>query len=157
MRYVWDQFDAYFGPERLGRWPSAVARQVAAGLARWDRDTSTRVDRFIANSRHVAGRIARYYNRRASVVHAPVDTDFYSVGADEPEDWFLVVSALVPYKRIDVAIRAAAMTGRAAEDRRHAVPTSARLRKHGGTGRGISRVRGRCQSLRQMYRRASAP
>jgi glycosyltransferase involved in cell wall biosynthesis len=111
MRYVWDQFEAYFGPDRLGRAPSAVARRVAASLARWDRDTAPRVDRFVANSQHVAGRIARYYNRRASVVHGPVDTEFFSAGADPPEDWFLVVSALVPYKRIELAVRAAALVG----------------------------------------------
>ena len=63
MRYGWDQFDAYFGPDRLGRLGNATARHAMAALARWDRATSTRVDRFVANSRYVAGRIARYYNR----------------------------------------------------------------------------------------------
>jgi glycosyltransferase involved in cell wall biosynthesis len=111
MRYVWDQFDAYFGPRRIGLLPSAAARGVAAWLARWDRATAHRVDRFVANSRHVAGRIRRYYNRAATVVYAPVDTRFFTEGADPPDDWFLVVSALVPYKRVDVAIQAAALAG----------------------------------------------
>jgi len=111
MRYVWDQFDAYFGPERIGAAASAAARPVMSWLARWDRATAARVHRFVANSRHVAGRIARYYNRPATVLYAPVDTKFFSVGADTPEDWFLVVSALVPYKRIDIAVAAARRAG----------------------------------------------
>ena len=55
MRYAWDQFDAYFGAERLGRVGNAAARPVMAWLARWDRATANRVDRFVANSRYVAG------------------------------------------------------------------------------------------------------
>ena len=85
MRYVWDQFDAYFGVDRIGPIGSGAARHVAAWLARWDRETATRVTRFVANSQHVAGRIARYYNRRASVVYGPVDTEFYSAGPDPPD------------------------------------------------------------------------
>ena len=108
MRYAWDQFDAYFGPERLGRWPSAGMRHVMARLARWDRSTAHRVDRFLANSQYVAARIARYYNRAATVLHPPVDTQFFTPGGDTPASFFLVVSALVPYKRIDLAVAAAA-------------------------------------------------
>ena len=111
MRYAWDQFDAYFGPARLGRWRSAAMRRVMAGLARWDRDTAHRVDRFLANSEHVAGRIARYYNRSATVLYPPVDTRFFTPGGGAPASFFLVVSALVPYKRIDLAIAAAARLG----------------------------------------------
>ncbi|MCC7007463.1 MAG: glycosyltransferase [Acidobacteria bacterium] len=111
MRYAWDQFDAYFGPDRLGRAGSALARPVLAWLARWDRATAPRVDRFVANSRFVAGRIRRYYNRAASILHPPVDVAFFTPGAAPPESYFLVVSALVPYKRIDVAIQAAGRLG----------------------------------------------
>jgi glycosyltransferase involved in cell wall biosynthesis len=107
MRYAWDQFEAYFGVARIGRAANAVARPVLAWLARWDRATAPRVDRFLANSRYVAGRIARYYNRRATVLYPPVDTDFFAPGNTPPQSYFLVVSALVPYKRVDVAIAAA--------------------------------------------------
>jgi glycosyltransferase involved in cell wall biosynthesis len=106
MRYAWDQFDAYFGRERLGQIPSAVMRRVMARLARWDRDTADRADRYVAISHYVAGRIRRYYNREATVVYPPVDTDFYHPEAVNPDDYALVVSALVPYKRIDIAIEA---------------------------------------------------
>jgi glycosyltransferase involved in cell wall biosynthesis len=111
MRYAWDQFEAYFGVERLGTVPSAVMRRVMARMARWDRDTAHRVDRYVTNSHHVAGRIRRYYNREATVVYPPVDTDFFHPSAAVPEQFALVVSALVPYKRIDVAIEACRKVG----------------------------------------------
>jgi glycosyltransferase involved in cell wall biosynthesis len=111
MRYAWDQFDAYFGEVRLGRIPSMLMRRVMRGMARWDASTASRVDRFVANSAHVAGRIRRYYNRQATVVYPPVDTAFFHPDGTVPGDYFLVVSALVPYKRIDLAIAAAAQAG----------------------------------------------
>ena len=106
MRYAWGQFDAYFGSERIGRIASAVMRPVMARLARWDRDTAGRADRYVAISHYVAGRIRRYYNREATVVYPPVDTDFFHPDGAAPDRFALVVSALVPYKRIDVAIAA---------------------------------------------------
>jgi glycosyltransferase involved in cell wall biosynthesis len=112
MRYAWDQFDAYFGEERIGRAATVVLRRYMRRLARWDADTSTRVGAFVANSRYVAGRIRRYYNRVASVVYPPVDTDFFTPDGRSPGEYFLVVSALVPYKRLDLAIAAAEATDR---------------------------------------------
>jgi glycosyltransferase involved in cell wall biosynthesis len=109
MRYAWDQFDAYFGPDRLGRVASRLMRPVMARLARWDRDTAGRVDRYVAISHYVAGRIRRYYNREATVVYPPVDTTFFRPAGPAPggaPPSALIVSALVPYKRIDVAIEA---------------------------------------------------
>ena len=110
MRYAWDQFDAYFGPAQVGRARHGILKPVMAAMARWDRDTAARVDRYVANSHYVAGRIRRYYNRRASVVYPPVDTEFYRPADDhrQPRSGFLVVSALVPYKRLDMAIDACA-------------------------------------------------
>ena len=110
MRYAWDQFDAYFGPAQVGRARHGILKPVMAAMARWDRDTAGRVDRYVANSHYVAGRIRRYYNRRASVVYPPVDTEFYRPADDhrQPRSGFLVVSALVPYKRLDMAIEACA-------------------------------------------------
>jgi glycosyltransferase involved in cell wall biosynthesis len=107
MRYAWDQFDAYFGPDRAGRAGSAVMRRVMARMARWDRETADRADRYVAISHYVAGRIRRYYNREATVVYPPVDTEFFTpefAGATTPHA--LIVSALVPYKRIEIAIDA---------------------------------------------------
>jgi glycosyltransferase involved in cell wall biosynthesis len=107
MRYAWDQFDSYFGVREVGRVPHEVLRRVMARIARWDAATAPRVDGFVANSDYVAGRIRRYYNRGSIVVYPPVDTEFYRpADARRTETGFLVVSALVPYKRIEVAIEA---------------------------------------------------
>ncbi len=78
MRYAWDQFDAYFGPERVGARRSAALRPVLAWLARWDRDTAHRVHRYLAISQYVARRIALYYNRQSTIVYPPVDTEFFT-------------------------------------------------------------------------------
>ncbi len=110
MRYAWDQFPAYFGPERVGPLANRLLRPAMAALARWDAATAGRVDQFVANSAYVAGRIRRYYNRRSIVVYPPVDTAFYHPGnvsgTGGRDRSLLIVSALVPYKRIDVAIEA---------------------------------------------------
>jgi glycosyltransferase involved in cell wall biosynthesis len=106
MRYAWDQFDAYFGPDQIGKLKSRLMRPIMHAMARWDRATATRVDRFLANSQYVAGRIGRYYNRRSAVVYPPVATDFYTPEPRSSARGFLIVSALVPYKRLDVAIEA---------------------------------------------------
>jgi len=113
MRYAWDQFDAYFGPDRVGAVGSAVMRRAMARMARWDRGTAGRADRYVAISHHVAGRIRQYYNRDATVVYPPVDTSFFTpaTNATDGAPYALVVSALVPYKRIDIAIDAARLAG----------------------------------------------
>ncbi|MBI3401924.1 MAG: glycosyltransferase [Acidobacteria bacterium] len=116
MRYAWDQFDAYFGPARVGRAASALLRPVLAALARWDRATADRVQRYVTNSQHVARRIRRYYNRDASVVYPPIDTAFFQPDASaapgkSARRECLIVSALVPYKRIDIAIDACRIAG----------------------------------------------
>jgi glycosyltransferase involved in cell wall biosynthesis len=108
MRYAWDQFDAYFGPERVGPIASRIMRPVMAAMARWDRATEHRVHRYLAISQYVARRIGLYYNRRSTVVYPPVETTFYTPLPDLPApSGFLIVSALVPYKRVDLAIAAA--------------------------------------------------
>ena len=109
MRYAWDQFDTYFGPDRVGAGVSRLFRWGLGALARWDVSTAGRVDRYVAISQHVAGRIRRYYNRGARVVYPPVDTAFFRPGGEPPGAYFLIVSALVPYKRVDLAIRACAL------------------------------------------------
>lgn len=111
MRYAWDHFDSYFGPERVGATASRLLKPVLGALARWDAETAHRVDVYAANSRHVASRIRRYYNRVSTVVYPPVDTGFYSPDSTVPEGFLLVVSALVPYKRIDLAIEASRIVG----------------------------------------------
>ncbi|MCM2256163.1 MAG: glycosyltransferase [Vicinamibacteria bacterium] len=113
MRYVWDRFDDYFGPGRFPALLRPAAHAMAAGLRAWDRWTAAGVDHFVANSAYVAGRIARYYGREAEVIPPPVDTDFFTPGADPtPGDYDLVVSALVPYKRLELVLEAYRGSGR---------------------------------------------
>jgi glycosyltransferase involved in cell wall biosynthesis len=111
MRYGWDQFDAYFGPDRVGRRTSALLRPILARLARWDRDTAPRVHRYLAISQYVARRIGLYYNRQSTIVYPPVDTEFFTPDSAPIRPRFLIVSALVPYKRVDLAMVAARRAG----------------------------------------------
>ncbi len=101
MRYVWVLPEEYFGTSALKK---AALSPLLARLKRWDRLSSKRVDHFVAISRTVADRIARFYGRESEVIFPPVDTEFFAPGGKE-EDFFLVVSALVPYKKVDLAIR----------------------------------------------------
>jgi glycosyltransferase involved in cell wall biosynthesis len=104
MRYVWDQEHAYF-PRRSG--PAARLRGlILSAMRSWDVTSAMRVDRFVANSSFVAQRIRRYYDREAVVLHPPIDTDFFYPTDTERKDFVLVVSALAPYKRIELAIEA---------------------------------------------------
>ena len=111
MRYAWDQFDAYFGPDRVGHTASRLFRIGLSAMARWDASTAGRVQRYVAISQYVAGRIRRYYNRDARVVHPPVDTTFFHPSGRSSDGYALIVSALVPYKRVDLAMRACARAG----------------------------------------------
>lgn len=123
MRYAWT-----FHEEYLGRsWKRALAAPVLAALRRWDRRTADQVHRFVAISEHVRARIKTFYGREADVVYPPVNTEFYTPGVGpavagtanarqthagtvasypEPGSFDLLVSALVPYKRVDLAVRA---------------------------------------------------
>ena len=109
MRYAWDQEQAYF-PKRTG----LVARLRSLALARlrnWDVTSAGRVDLYLANSSFVATRIARYYHEQAEILHPPVDTENFHPGAGPTQDFCLMVSALSPYKRIDLAIEACERQG----------------------------------------------
>lgn len=104
VRYVWDMKEAYFGGlSGPKRW---FVEAVLASLRRWDAATSDRVSRFFAISRYVGDRIRRYYGRDSEVVYPPVDCARFSVSREKGE-FDLVVSALVPYKRVDLAVAAA--------------------------------------------------
>jgi len=106
MRYVWDMFDQYFNRTTVGPARLAFIRIIAARIRKWDVRTSTRVHHFIANSAYIADRIKRCYARDATVIYPPVDTRRFRVNRDHNGE-YLVVSAFVPYKRIDLAIAAA--------------------------------------------------
>ena len=107
MRYVWDQFDAYFGPGRAGLATRLAAHLVAPFLRGWDVRSTARAHGLVANSNFVGDRIRRYWHREPSaVVYPPVDTSRFVPSAEGPDDYALIVSALVPYKLVELAVEA---------------------------------------------------
>ena len=119
MRYVWDQFDAYFGPGRAGPLTRAAAHLFAPWLRRWDVRSTARAHGLIANSRFVSDRMQRVWGRAAdAVVYPPVETSLFRPAIDlpaaerGPAGYALIVSALVPYKRIELAVQAFTRLGR---------------------------------------------
>lgn len=155
MRYIWDRFDDYFGPGRASVAKRLAMRAVRGRLQRWDTEANRSVDSMLAISDFVARRIRRCYGIDSTVVYPFVDLDFYTPGTETAkEDYFLVVSALVPYKRVDLAVAAATRLGR-------------RL-KVAGTGPEAARLKGMAgptveflgwksdSELRELYRRARA-
>lgn len=105
VRYAWNQYFHYFSPDRLNFISRIFIPPIIHYLRLWDESSSHRVDHFIANSKNAARRIQKYYRRQAEVIHAPVDTQFF-IPSGKQEDYYLIVSALVPYKRLDLAIEA---------------------------------------------------
>lgn len=105
MRYVWDRYDDYFGAGRASLPVRAAMAMAAPRLRAWDRRTASRPDAFVANSAYVRERIRRYYGREAAVVHPPVDVDRFRP-APERDDVYVVLGALVPYKRVDLVVAA---------------------------------------------------
>jgi glycosyltransferase involved in cell wall biosynthesis len=108
MRYIWDMQEEYFrysDPMDLRR---AALKAITKPLRGWDVATAARVDQFIADSRHVQDRISSCYGRSAELIYPPVETNFFTPApdADGASGFYLVVSALVPYKRLDLAIDA---------------------------------------------------
>jgi len=119
MRYVWDQFEAYFGRGRAGPFTRGAAHLVAPWLRRWDVRSTARAHGLIANSCFVSDRMRRVWGRAAdAVVYPPVETSRFRPASDlpaaarGPEGYALMVSALVPYKRIELAVQAFTRLGR---------------------------------------------
>ena len=110
MRYLWDLYPAYRNEWTRSSWKRAAMTPLSSYLRLRDFAGAARVDRSIANSENVRGRIWKIYRRDAEVVHPPVDVDRFEW--KPAEDYFLVVSELVPYKQVDIAVQLFAKTGR---------------------------------------------
>jgi len=109
MRYLWHLYPDYMR-EWLPPWKRAALAAVGNRLRRWDRASAARVDEFVANSENVRRRIRSAWDRESRVVYSPVAVEkFYW---REPEDYYVVINELVPYKRVDTAVRAFARMGR---------------------------------------------
>jgi len=104
-RYIWDLTHEY-----LKNYNVIIRGYLEKNfhyLRMWDTIAANRVDYFIANSKYVANRIKKFYKRNCYVIYPPVDTEYFTPAKDnEIEDYYLIVSRLVPYKRIDLAIEA---------------------------------------------------
>jgi glycosyltransferase involved in cell wall biosynthesis len=105
MRYIWDQYEVYFN-----KGTASYSVRIAMKLARpclqhWDIHSNKDIYAFVANSSFVAERILRYYNRISDVIYPPVDLGRFSASFKD-DGFYLLVTALVPYKRVDLAIHA---------------------------------------------------
>ena len=122
-------------------------------MARWDRATASRAHRYVAISHYVAGRIRRYYNREATVVYPPVDTSFFHPDSASPERFALIVSALVPYKRIELAMDACALAGVPLRVVGDGPDRPTLERRAGRTTQFLGRLSD--EGIRDLYRRAA--
>ncbi|MEO8607415.1 MAG: glycosyltransferase [Chloroflexota bacterium] len=124
-RYVW-QIDSYIAREGIGKPLQMALRPIIAAMRRWDYRAAQRVNHFIAISTEIQERIKTYYGRESVVIYPPVDTTRFQP-SNIVEDYFLIVSRLIPYKRIDLAVQAATRLG---------LPL-----KIGGKGRDLERLK----------------
>lgn len=104
MRWVWN-YREYVQRERFGKHIRLVLPVFMNWLRLWDRVTADGVDHFATISRTVAARVAKYYRRDSSVIYPPVGTKSFEI-SDTQDDYYLVVSRLIPYKRIDIVVEA---------------------------------------------------
>jgi glycosyltransferase involved in cell wall biosynthesis len=106
MRYAWDLTFDYLANSKLGQGlPGVFTRYLLHGLRQWDVISANRVDYFIANSQHTARRIWRCYRREAKVIYPPVQIERFSY-QEKKEDFYLVVSRLVSYKKVALIVEA---------------------------------------------------
>ncbi|MBN2304628.1 MAG: glycosyltransferase [Anaerolineae bacterium] len=109
-RYIWDP-NSYLDRENFGASVRLAAQIVARLYRRWDYTAAQRVDHFIAISREIQARIRRFYGRESTVIYPPVEVAERFTPSDVTEDYFLIVSRLIPYKRIDLAVQACTQLG----------------------------------------------
>jgi glycosyltransferase involved in cell wall biosynthesis len=112
MRYAWHLRFSYFARGQRQGWKGWLLERLLARLRAWDRATAARVTHFIAISRTVQQRIEECYGRTSTVIYPPVDTDFYTPAVVPREDYYLLMSAFAPYKRLDLAVTACNRLGR---------------------------------------------
>ncbi|MBU1019047.1 MAG: glycosyltransferase [Patescibacteria group bacterium] len=104
MRYAWDWTHNYFEENNLHGIKKHAVMRMLEDIRMWDQASSDRVDKYIANSKTVQGRIRKYYRQDSEVIFPPVDVKRFRARGNSHEDYFLIVSTLTPYKRVDLAI-----------------------------------------------------
>jgi len=106
MRYAWDLHHQYLRESGLKRGITGfIAQMVLHYIRMWDTTAANRVDHYLAISQYVAGRIKKTYNREATVIYPPVDTDTF-VPHEGKKEYYLTASRMVPYKKIDLIVEA---------------------------------------------------
>lgn len=105
MRYAWEFYNEYLEREKIGAIKRKLIPIIMNYIRIWDVISANRVDYFIANSENVAKRIRKHYRRDAVVIHPPVRASYFNI-SEIDEDYFVIVSRLVPYKRVDLAVEA---------------------------------------------------
>lgn len=106
-RYLWDWYHEYLKENNMDKGlKSLIVRNILHKIRIWDKVSSSRVDKWLANSQNVAERIEKYYRTNAEVLYPPVDTDKIGLNAGNRDDFYLVLSRLEPYKRVDLAVEA---------------------------------------------------
>jgi glycosyltransferase involved in cell wall biosynthesis len=106
MRYAWDLYHQYTDKKHLHAGLKAwFFKYVMHHIRIWDYSASQRIDFFVANSRHISRRIKKIYNRESTVIYPPVDLDRFTL-SEKKEDFYLTVSRLVHYKRVDLIVEA---------------------------------------------------
>ena len=106
MRYAWDLYQQYLRESNLKSGPKGVlAKFFLHYLRMWDAQSSARVNAYVANSHYVARRIKKLYQKEASVIHPPVNLDYFDL-EENKEDYYLTASRMVPYKKIDLIVEA---------------------------------------------------
>ncbi len=152
MRYLWELYPAYSREWTASRLKRALMAPFASYLRLWDFASAARVDEFIASSENARRRIRKTYRREAELIHpgVPVETFYWK----EPEDYFLVVSELVAYKRLDIAVRLFSRTGR----RLRVVGEGPEFRRLRALAKPNVEFAGRVaeQELRELYARCRA-
>lgn len=103
MRYAWDYTHQYLKDQKLGFFGEEIVKKMLHNVRQWDFLASDRVDIALANSKTVQGRIRKYYRKTSEVLYPPVETGRFSP-KKEHENYFLIVSTLTPYKRVDLAV-----------------------------------------------------
>jgi glycosyltransferase involved in cell wall biosynthesis len=130
MRYIWGQYEEYFGKGRAGLFTRLAMRVFVGPLRRWDIATASHPRHYVAISENVRTRIREIYRRESDMIYPPVDTSLFTL-SERDDGYYLIVSALVPYKAVDIAIEAFNRSG----DRLLIVgegPDAPRLRKLAG-------------------------
>lgn len=106
MRYIWDEAETYFEAAKLNSGiKKVIATAILNYLRKWDLKTAQRPDFLIANSKYIAEKLKRIYNRESTVIYPPVDVDKFEC-VENKDDYYFVASRLVPYKRIDLIVEA---------------------------------------------------